>query len=410
MPQPDNLARIFRARYGQLIATLVAKCGDIQLAEDALQHAFLQASEKWAGDEAPNKPEAWLFTVAKRHLIDKLRQSSRQSAEHTLIAISESMQLDQAVSEGAQAIPDERLKLIFTCCHPALKPQAQVALTLKTLCGISAREIARAYLVSETTMNQRLVRAKQKIRKAGIAYEVPQGEALNDRLASVLAVIYLIYNESYSAFEGQTLTRKDLAEEAIRLARVLHRMLPATEVSGLLALMLLHQSRQPARSNDTQSFVTLEQQNRALWDQHKISEGRTVLLSALAQGKPGKYQLQAAISALHSEADSWLKTDWQQITLLYRALYKAEPSPIVKLNGLVAMAQSGREQEALEQIKALSDQLAEYQPFYAAKAELENRLSLTAEAKLSYRQAIKRTKNQAEKKFLEERLANITEC
>lgn len=407
MPQPDNLARIFRARYGQLIAALVANCGDLQLAEDALQHAFLQASEKWADDNAPGKPEAWLFTVAKRHLIDRLRQSSRQSAEHTLTAISESMQLDQAIPEGAQTIPDERLKLIFTCCHPALKPAAQVALTLKTLCGISAREIARAYLVSETTMNQRLVRAKKKIRKAGIAYEVPEGEALTDRLTSVLAVIYLIYNESYSAFEGQTLTRKDLAEEAIRLARVLHRLLPATEVSGLLALMLLQQSRQPARSNHEHAFIPLEQQNRALWDKHKISEGRTILLGALAQGKPGKYQLQAAISALHSEAESWQQTDWQQITLLYLALHETEPSPIVKLNGLVAMAQSGRDQEAHEQIKQLADQLAEYQPFYAAKAELECRLSLIAEAKLSYRQAIRRSKNQAEKKFLEERLAKI---
>jgi len=408
MPQQHNLARIFRARYGQFIAALVANCGDLQLAEDALQHAFLQATEKWANDNAPGKPEAWLFTVAKRRLIDRLRQSSRQSSEHTLAAITESMQLDQAVSEGPQAIPDERLKLIFTCCHPALKPQAQIALTLKTLCGISAREIARAYLVSETTMNQRLVRAKQKIRKTGIAYEVPEGDALTDRLDSVLAVIYLIYNESYSAFEGQTLTRKDLAEEAIRLARILHKLLPATEVSGLLALMLLHQSRQAARSNREQSFIPLEQQNRTLWDQNKISEGRTVLLGALAQGKPGKYQLQAAISALHAEANSWATTDWRQITLLYLALYKAERSPIVKLNGLVAMAQSGREQEALEQIKRLADQLSEYQPFYAAKAEIEQRLSLIEEAKTSYQQAIKRSKNQAEKKFIEDRLAKIT--
>ena len=265
--------------------------------------------------------------------------------------IADSLQPEQLESEAAQPIPDERLKLIFTCCHPALNQQSQVALTLKTLCGLSAREIARAYLISEIAMNQRLVRAKQKIKKAGIPYRVPGKADLEERLDSVLATIYLIYNESYSAYEGQTLTREDLAEEAIRLAEILHKLLPTPEVAGLLALMLLHQARSPARCSTERAFIPLQEQDRGLWNQQKISAGRHVLLQALDQGKPGKYQLQASISALHSEAASWQETDWKQIFLLYLTLYEAEPTPVIMLNGIVALANSGRADEALHRLE-----------------------------------------------------------
>jgi len=408
MPHQDDLAQLFRAGSGKILAALTAQCHDLQMAEDALQEAFVQATEMWAKNTIPDTPHIWLLTVARRRLIDRLRQSSRHCDSQTMAAINASLASPQNEAEDAQPIPDERLRLIFTCCHPALKQEAQIALTLKTLCGLSAREIARAYLVSEPTMNQRLVRAKQKIRQAGIAYKVPKGSALAERLDSVLAVIYLIYNESYSAFEGQSLTRNDLAEEAIRLARLLQSLMPEAEASGLLALLLLHQAREPARSSDTKGFIPLEHQARNLWNKQKISEGRSLLVNTLSQGKPGKYQLQAAISALHSEATSWQRTDWQQIYLLYLTLYETDPSPIVKLNGLVAMAQTGRVQEALSRLDEIAVTMQHYQPFYAAKAEMETRLGLISLAKRSYQNAIKLSKNTAEKEFLSKCLAKLS--
>jgi len=390
--------RLFRAKSGQILAALIAQCRDIQLAEDALQEAFLTAHTQW--NDTIQHPEAWILAVARRRMIDRLRQSSRQSDQQTLSTVLSSLNPEQSKPETNHEIPDERLKLIFTCCHPALNQQSQVALTLKTLCGLSSREIARAYLISETAMNQRLVRAKKKIRSAGIAYKVPTGNALTQRLDSVLTTLYLIYNESYSAFEGQTLTRDDLAEEAIRLARVLAKLLNEPEADGLLALMLLHQSRSPARSSDKHKFIALEHQNRTLWDHNKASEGRTILMTALGKGQPGKYQLQAAISALHSEAQSWQETDWKQIIILYLRLYDTAPSPIVKLNGLVALSNSGREQEALEQLRALEQPLKNYQSYYAAKADIEARLALLDNAKESYAHAIELSKNDAEREFL----------
>jgi len=409
MALQGELDQLFRAKSGRLLAALIAQCKDLQLAEDALQDAFVQASEDWQTNKLPKSPEAWLLVVARRRLIDKIRRSTKYSDQQILATINDSLRQPERDKESKQDIPDERLKLLFSCCHPALKQEAQVALTLKTLCGLSAREIARAYLISETAMNQRLVRAKQKIRKAGIPYKVPQANVLNERVDSVLAVIYLIYNESYSAYEGQTLTREDLAKEAIRLARILCKLLPQPEVAGLLSLMLLHQSRQPARSTATQRFIPLEYQDRRQWDQDQISDGRKILLAALSQGKSGKYQLQAAISALHSEATTWQQTDWQQIALLYLTLYKKAPSPIVKLNGLVAMAQAGREKDALDQLENLATELSEYQPYYAARAELEARQGFLEAAKLSYQQAIARTNNEAEKHFLSDQLCKISD-
>jgi RNA polymerase sigma-70 factor (ECF subfamily) len=396
----NDLARLFRAKSGRILAALVSQCRDFQLAEDSLQDALVQASEYWQKNAPPHNPEAWLLTVAKRRMIDRLRQSKIHANEPMLAAIVDNMQVEQLDAESEQTIPDERLKLIFTCCHPALNQHARVALTLKTLCGLSAREIARAYLVSETTMNQRLVRAKQKISKAGITYAVPKSEALAERLDSVLAVIYLIYNESYSAFEGQSLTREDLANEAIRLARVLSRLLPQPECSGLLALMLLHHSRSPARASETQSFIPLEHQDRTQWNHQQALEGRNILLAALAEGQAGKYQLQAAISALHSESPSWEDTDWEQILLLYLTLYEQEPSPVIKLNSLVALAQSGKAAEALKQLDSLSCELTNYQPFHAAVAYIQAKLNMNQLAEKSYQRAISLTKNSAEKDFL----------
>jgi len=402
--KPD-LARFYRAKSGRILAALVSQCRDLQLAEDALHDAFLHAGENWPANI--RKPDAWLLTIARRRLIDKLRQSSRHSNEKILSSIADSLNPDQVESEATHEIPDERLKLIFTCCHPALNQEAQVALTLKTLCGLSSREIARAYLTSETAMNQRLVRAKRKIREAGIAYRVPEKSELDERLAAVLSAIYLIYNESYSAFEGQTLTRNDLAEEAIRLASVLERLLPEPEVSGLLSLMLLHHSRNPARSDQDNRYIPLECQNRALWDAESASQGRSILIAALGKGQPGKYQLQAAISALHSEADDWNSTDWRQICLLYVKLYEHDPSPIVKLNGIVALAFSGKSKLAYRQLPSVAQELEHYQPFYAAKAEIEVHLGMLDLARESYQKAIDATKNSSEKGYLSAKLAKM---
>lgn len=404
-PEPEqkglDLAKVFRAESGRIIAILVAECRDIQLAEDALQDACIQATQKWI-DTPPCNHVAWLLNVARRRMIDRLRTSSRQ---RDLAALNTNSNVKtQTELESDQEIPDERLRLIFTCCHPALKQNAQVALTLKTVCGLSTLEIARAYLSSETSMQQRLVRAKKKIRSAGIAYKVPEGSDLNARLESVLATIYLIFNESYSAYSGQSLTREDLGNEAIRLAEILFKLLPEPEVGGLLALMLLHQSRHRARSSEHDEFIPLQYQNRSIWDQEKISNGRRLLLGCLSQNRAGKYQLQAAISALHAEAKTWEQTDWAQIQLLYGELYEQLPTPIVKLNGLLALAHRGEVMNAMEHLTVIETELENYQPFYAAKADLHAKLNQISEAKECYRQAIEMNNNEGEKAFLRSRL------
>ena len=380
-----DLAQLFRAESGRILAILVSECRAIQLAEDALQDACIQATQQWP-IEAPRNQVAWLLNASRRRVIDRLRTASRQ---HNLNALHiESVEATDTELECEQEIPDERLKLIFTCCHPSLNQNAQVALTLKAVCGLSTLEIARAYLRSETAMQQRLVRAKNKIRSAGIFYKVPEGEDLTARLESVLTTIYLIFNESYSAYSGQSLTREDLGDEAIRLAKVLYRLLPEPEVGGLLALMLLHQSRHSSRSSEHDEFVPLQYQDRANWDQEKISLGRRILLACLSQNRVGKYQLQAAISALHAEAANWDETDWQQIQLLYAELYQHMPSPIVKLNGILAMAHQGKIAKAMEYLKPIETELDNYQPFYAAKADLHTKLGQNEEAKHCYQQAI----------------------
>ena len=401
-----DLARLYRAKSGRILAYLVAQCGDIQRAEDALHDAFTKATTHWSGDSIPDVPEAWLITTAKRKLVDVWRQQERHHSLQQQFAVDS---LNSAVSDEAlQEIPDDRLKLIFTCCHPALNRPAQVALTLKTLCGLNPREIARAYLSSETAIQQRLVRAKHKIRTAGIAYEVPSGDDLPARLNSVLAVIYLIYNESHTAFEGQTLSRADLANEALRLANLVNQLLPDPEASGLLALLTLHQARQAARQSPKGAYIPLAEQDRKHWNQTQIAEGRTRLINTLRRGKPGPYQLEAAISAVHCEADSWDTTDWEQIVRLYRRLYKLVPSPVVKLNELVAAAQIAPIHDIRQQVAELETALQDYQPYYAARADLAARAGQFEQAKQDYRVAIKLSSNQVEKAYLESKLTALT--
>jgi RNA polymerase sigma-70 factor (ECF subfamily) len=397
----DKLARIFRAESGQVLASLVYLSRDLQLAEDALQDAYEQASKKWPVQGIPENTSAWLHLVAKRKLIDKLRQQQSQKNEHKLQLIEQSMYIRSDITpETDYEVPDERLRLIFTCCHPALNEAAQVALTLRTLCGLEVKEIARAYLTSEAAIGQRITRAKKKIRDAGIGYEIPNAEQLNSRLPSVLKVIYLIYNESYSAYEGQTLTRQDLANEAIRLSLLMAQLIPNPEVFGLSALILFHDARRLSRSSSIEPYIPLEQQNRKLWDQTQIKQADAFITKALEYKQPGPYQIQAAISALHSGAESWDATDWYQIQLLYMSLFHIHPTPVIALNLAITKANGGLLVQAYEDVLTLSDKLNLYQPYHAARGELENRLNLPEQAISSISKAINLSKNSIERDFL----------
>jgi len=402
-----GLAQLFRAESGRILSVLMLQTRDITLAEDALQDAFIQANDHWRKNGLPIKPAAWILTTARRRLIDRIRKESHRIRPDTLQAIQDTRPNQKDEESEDKHYPDERLRLIFTCCHPALAENVRVPLTLKTLCGLSTREIARAYLVSEHAMEQRLTRAKRKIRDAGIAYEVPQGHNLKERLDSVLSVICLLYNESYSAFEGQSLTRQDLAQEAIQLARLLKKLLPKPEVNGLLALLILHDSRRAARSSETQSFIALEHQDRSEWDQPLIEEGVSLISSSLKSNTAGTYQIQAAISALHSLAKSWAKTDWPQISQLYSLLLKINPSPVVAINKAVADAYAGDLISAQQQMAKLESDLQTYQPFYAARAELFTLVDNNEGAIKDFQKAISLTRNEAEKEFLMRKLEAI---
>lgn len=400
-----TLARIFRQESGRVLAALIAQLRDFDLAEEAFSDAMIEAARVWPSGGQPENGGAWLLTVARRRAIDRIRRNKirhSEQSEATIRLLAE----DENMAESDFTVPDERLRLIFTCCHPALSEEARVALTLRTLCGLTAREIARAFLTSETTMNQRLTRAKAKIRNAGISYQVPETTDINQRLQSVLSVVYLIYNESYSAYEGQSLTRAELADEAIRLAEILHRLLPEPEVGGLLALIRLHHARSPARTDTTGTLVSLEDQDRSLWDHATISKANEFLTLTLKKAQPGPYQIQAAISALHSSAPDWVSTDWQQICALYAALFRATQSPVVALNQAVAEAQISDPSDALTKIDRL-EQLVSYQPFHAARADLLVRLDRYGDAQIAYDRAIALSKNEAEKTFLINRRAKI---
>jgi len=384
---------------------------DFALAEDVLQDAVVAALQHWPENGIPGHPRAWLLTTARRKAIDRLRRDTTFKTKRAELEVLAELERHSQEDEVDDTIPDERLRLIFTCCHPALSKQARVALTLRSVAGLTTTEVARAFLVPEITMAQRVVRAKRKIKAANIPYRVPPPNLWAERLGSVLAVVYLIFNEGHTATSGPALIRADLCREAIHLCRTLVDLAPEEpEVIGLLALMVLHDSRRTARTGNEGNFVTLEYQDRALWEQSRIEEGDKLLRAALAMGAPGPYQIQAAISAVHARADSFAETDWREISSLYAELYERQPSPVVKLNGSVALSFDQGPEAGLELLEQLEDggELASYQPFFAAKADLLRRAGRTKEAEGAYETAIALTRNAAEKRFLEDRLQELT--
>jgi len=411
----EILESVFRAEYGRIIATLIRLSGSFDLAEESLQEAFAAAVTNWSQQGPPNNPGAWLTTVAHRKLLDAVRREKTKSDKQNELeyeAIRLQPENEYEWFEETLEYSDDRLRLIFTCCHPSLSQEARVALTLRTLGGLTTTEIARAFLLPEPTLAQRLVRAKNKIRVAGIPYEVPPIEVLPERLASVQAVIYLIFNEGYSSTAGAGLMRNDLSAEAIRLGRVLVQLSPdEPENAGLLALMLLQDSRRNARINDRGELVTLEEQDRSLWDKTEIEEGLQLVEEALRRGNAGTYQLQAAIAALHAEAKTATETDWTQITALYGTLMRINSSPIIALNYAAAVAMSEGPEEGLRLIDAAgsSGKLDNYYLYHAARADLLRRLNHPAEAKDAYSRALELTNNQVEQQYMRRRIAELTD-
>ena len=414
MPPPGHeqvsrtIETLYRLESGRVLATLVRLLGDLDVAEEAMHEALAVALESWPQTGIPDKPRPWLISTARFKAIDAMRRRARlDGAQRDLVAHYEARVNDAPPDEDE--IEDDRLRLIFTCCHPALPPEGQVALTLREICGLTTEEIARAFLVTPATLAQRIVRAKAKIRETPIPYEVPTPQELPERLDAVLQVVYLVFNEGYSAATGTEVTRAELTGEAIRLGRLLTELQPEPEVIGLLALMLLQESRRAARTSPTGELILLENQDRALWNREQIAEGVVLVEKALSSHRFGPYTLQAAIAAVHAEAESTGATDWRQIVALYDQLMRIQPSPVVHLNRAVAIAMRDGPEAGLSHIDALLEhgELANYYLAHSARAELYRRLGRTDAARAAYEKALALTQQEPERQFLQERIRQL---
>ena len=400
---------VYRTESRRVLATLIRFLGDFDIAEEALHDAFIAAVEQWPQEGVPANPRAWLVSTGRFKAIDRIRRRARFDTSLDDVADQLEALTDGSSPEDNEGVEDDRLRLIFTCCHPALAPDAQAALTLREVCGLTTEEIARAYLATPATIAQRIVRAKAKIRDAHIPYEVPGRAALPERLESVLRVVYLVFNEGYLASSGDSLTRHDLSGEAIRLGRLLVELLPEPEAVGLLALMLLHESRRATRASSSGELVLLADQDRSLWNRAQIADAVTLVEGALASGRFGPYTLQAAIAAVHAEAPSAEATDWGQIVALYDVMLRQEPSPVVELNRAVAVAMRDGPEAGLALIDGILErgELDDYYLAHSARADLCRRLGRVPQARTSYKRALDLTQQASERRFLERRLAEL---